>query len=177
MKIKLAISVLFVLALGGGLLASRNGSATSPKDLGTYKPMEPMEDDPNAGGMQVAIGNGVVVESVRRAFPSDRNGNLEVAVQYQIKLPVGYDPGGEICRLRVQSVVRPGCCGGDWKLLADIPLEPFVVGSGEHLNDVVVVKVPPPRAERGSVRAVLETLQADGEWKSEAGKTIYVYPL
>lgn len=136
--------------------------------------MASLGDDPNLGGVSVEIGNGVKEANQPRAFLIDSDGTIEVAVQYQIKLPERYGPGGEVYRLVVQAIRPPSCCDGESKEVDyEFPYEPIAVFAGDHINTVIAAKVPfPAPAGRNAVRVLIEELQADGSWKPSAGKTL-----
>lgn len=145
---------------------------------GPYRPMAPLWDDPSSGGVKARVGNGVEDEFGRRAFLPDADGNIDLAAQYQVKLPDRYGPGGEVYRLVVQAVRIPVGDGGRWTIDFELPSEPFSVGVGEHVNEVVAVKVPCPPAEGGgAVRVVVEGLRADGEWQERSVDTVFLMPL
>ncbi|QDV32953.1 hypothetical protein [Tautonia plasticadhaerens] len=163
--------LLAVVLLGG----PESGSV---QHSGPYQSMTPFDDDPRSGGMKVRVGNGVEGDYGRRAFMPDRAGNIELAVQYQVKLPDRYGPGGEVYRLIVQAVRVPVEEGDQWEFDFEFPFEPFRVGAGEHVNEVVAVKVPcPPAEDGGAVRVIVEELQSDGKWESRSVDTVNLMPL
>lgn len=174
MRTKIAFGLLLVVSLSGGFLASRASSLAEPKQAELYKPMEPFSDDPNIGGRSILVGNGEDNGTGRRLFLEDGNGNLEIAVQYQVKLPNRYARGGEFYRLVVRGVnTIPSCCGTEWDFDTEVPLEPFSIEAGQHVNDVIVVNVPRPQfPKQPGVRVSIEVMTDDGEWEEEASKTI-----
>ncbi len=162
---------LILIGMAGVLGAVAAWPAYSRTSKQVIAPMQRRAWGPTQGGGRIAIGNLVLDRSVGAHVPIYVNGQIELAVQRQIKLPQGWDEAS-LFRLSVY-LARPGsgCCGGraengnQEEFLGEVHGEPFLMAPGEWINDVVPVNMPclpgrykayaiieeygPPTAERG----------------------------
>lgn len=96
------------------------------------------------GGFLVGVGNLIRDDRSGFSLAPYVDGDLELDVQRQLKLPVrGLDTHAYRVHISLMEPVG-GCCGGDDQpeVIETNQGDPFLVDPGQWINDVVTMRVP-----------------------------------